>query len=455
MIVRNKNFLVIGVAKSGIAVTKYLLSKGAHVVLTDIMSKEKISTEVGQLLKHPNLKGIFGEQPPQSLLVSINYIITSPGVPMDIPILERARKENIEILNEIELSYRLSSSWTIAITGTNGKTTTTSLVGEIVKASKRETFVVGNIGTPMISFIDKATQNSCFVVEISSFQLEGIQQFHPKISAILNITPDHLNRHKTMENYIFTKSKVFSNQVEGDITILNADNVNTFSLVNRTKGRVVLFSRSLSLDEGVCIKSNEIVVKDQGKTIPICPISEIKMPGSHNLENVLAAVAITHYANIPVEVIRSVLKKFKGVEHRIELVETIKGIDFINDSKGTNPEATIKAIEAMSKPIILIAGGMDKGTDFSELISFFQGKVKHLVLLGETSDQIEHIARKQGYNNIIKVSSMESAVTKSYEIANEDDVILLSPACASWDMFSSFEERGNLFKEIVRSLKGV
>lgn len=454
MKIENKKFLVIGSALSGSAVVEFLLSKGAFVVLTDVKPKKDIGENIGRFYKNENFKGVFGVQPSLSLLEGIEYIITSPGVPMTIPIIENAKKQGIDVLSEIELSYRLSKGRIIAITGTNGKTTTTSLLGEIFKKSKEQVHIVGNIGTPMISKLKHSTKNDCFIVEVSSFQLEGTSLFKPNISAILNIAPDHLNRHITMGKYIAEKSKIFLKQDSGDITILNADDPATLSLQEHILSRVVLFSRLVALEEGVFVESGKIFIKDKKKKkIEVCSVSDIKILGKHNLENVLAAIAISYHAGIANKNIKEAIRKFNGVSHRIEIVDTIRGVDFINDSKGTNPQATIKAIEAMEKPTILIAGGMDKGNDFQGLIQSFKGKVKHLILLGETADLIENIAIKQGFNNIIKVNGIEKAVNESYKIAQVGDVILLSPACASWDMFQSFEERGDAFKDAVKNLR--
>jgi UDP-N-acetylmuramoylalanine--D-glutamate ligase len=456
MDIKNKRFLVVGTALSGYATAKFLLFKKAFVILTDIKSREEVDKNIIELYNKSNFKGIFGKQPPLSILEEIDYIIVSPGVPSDIPIIRKAKEKKIEVLSEIELAYRLSKTQIIAITGTNGKTTTTSLVGEIFRKNKNETYVVGNIGMPMISQIDNSTKNGYFIAEISSFQLEGIKYFKPSISAILNITPDHLNRHKTMDNYIAEKSKIFSNQNKEDITILNADDPITLSLEKQVTSKVIFFSRILVLDKGVFVEGNDIIIKDNHKEkIKVCSVSDIKMLGDHNLENALAATAICYYAGISIEVIKKVLKSFNGVSHRIEVVDTIEDIEFINDSKGTNPEASIKAIQAMKKPIILIAGGMDKGSDFTEFINSFNGKVKYLILLGETADIIEHAAIKQGFSKIEKVNSIENAVLNSFKIADKGDVVLLSPACASWDMFNSFEERGNLFKATVKDLRGL
>lgn len=353
----------------------------------------------------------------------------------------------------MELAYRFNNSKIIAITGTNGKTTTTTLVGEIFKAANIGSFVAGNIGVPMISQIENLDSKDWLIVEISSFQLEGTVYFKPNISAILNITPDHLYRHGTMDNYIQEKSKIFLNQTLEDITILNADDPITSILGEKAKSNVVFFSRKTELNQGVFVKGDSIFIKDKGDVIQVCSINDIKLLGEHNLENALAAIAISYYGNVPMESMRSVLKEFKGVSHRIELVETIGGIDFINDSKGTNPEASIKAIEAMKKPIILIAGGLDKGNDFTEFIQSFNNKVRYLLLFGETAEIIEGTAKKHKFHNVKKVNNLDEAVKESFKLANRGDVVLLSPACASWDMYKSFEERGEHFKTLVRDLR--
>ncbi len=444
-------FLVIGTGLSGYATCEFLLSKGAKVILTDIKAKDQLN--IDNFINKENFKGIFGGQPPLSILDEIDYIIVSPGVSFDIPIIKKAHERNIELLSEIELSYRLSKGKIIAITGTNGKTTTTSMVGEIFKYGGKDSYVVGNIGLPMISKVDNSRDDTFFIVEVSSFQLEGIKEFHPDISAILNITPDHLNRHKTMDNYIGQKSKVFVNQGSDDITILNADNPISLSFKEEVNSRVVLFSQMSTLEKGIFVENNNIVIiNEEGEKLEVCPVSNIKVLGGHNLENALAAVAISYYAGISVEGIRKGISEFKGVEHRIERVAMISGIEFINDSKGTNPESSIKAIEAMEKPIILIGGGMDKGSDFTEFVASFKDRVKYLILLGQTADVIENAARKQGFTSIKKVDSIEDGVLFSFEIADKGDVVLLSPGCASWDMYTSYEERGNIFKSIVKGL---
>ena len=453
MEIKNKKFLVIGAALSGCATVEFLLSMGAFVILTDIKPRENLDKNIDKFYMNSNFEGVFGIHPPLSLLEEIECIIISPGVPMAIPIIKNAKEKNIDVLSEIEFAYRLSKAKIIAITGTNGKTTTTSLVGEIFKKNKEEVHVVGNIGTPMISKLNFSTKNDYFIAEVSSFQLEGTKYFSPCISAILNITPDHLNRHKTMENYIAEKSKIFFKQNLKDITILNADDPITNKKKSQVSSKVILFSRLMTLEEGVFVEDNKIFIKNmQKEKVEICSVSDIKILGSHNLENVLAAIAISYYAGIPKEVITNAIKDFKGVSHRIEIVDTIQGIEFINDSKGTNPEASIKAIEAMKKPIILIAGGMDKGSNFVEFIHSFENKVRYLILLGETANLIEQVAIEQDFSKIIKVNSIENAVVEAYKIAHKGDIVLLSPASASFDLYKNFAERGDLFKNLVNQI---
>jgi len=370
-----------------------------------------------------------------------------------LPILLKAKARGIQIISEVELAYRLTKASIIGITGTNGKTTTTSLTGELFKNAKRNTFVVGNIGIPVISCALDAKEDDVLVCELSSFQLESTWQFRPKISAILNITPDHLNRHKTMENYICAKAKIFENQQESDYTVLNFDNEVTNKLAQGCKSKVIFFSRKKTLEQGVFVKDDYITIRFNNIEHKVCDIKSIRVPGAHNLENALAATAMAWAMGIDNSVIAHTLKTFKGVEHRIEMVDEIMGIKFFNDSKATNPDAAIKAIEAINKPIILIAGGMEKDNDYTDFVLSFNDKVKHMVLLGETADKIEATARKNNFFNITKVKTLQQAVSVAYNVASSGDNVLLSPACASWDMFENFEQRGKIFKDEVRKIR--
>lgn len=449
----NKNILVLGMARSGVASAIFLKNRGAHVIVNDIKPKSEVIQTV-KTLESKGIKTIVGGHPTE-LLEEIDFIIKSPGIPGDIPILARANELHIPIMGEIELGYLFSRGQIIAVTGTNGKTTTTTLISEILKNDDKEASAAGNIGMPLIQVTESISISGFLVVEVSSFQLENIHKFKPKISVILNITQDHLNVHKTFENYIKAKARIFENQDENDFTILNADDEIVLSLASGTKGKVIFFSRKKELDYGVFIKNNIIVIKDENNIFPICNINEIGIKGNHNIENALAAVCVGWKSNVNLSNLVYTLKKFQGVEHRLELVDTIQGVKFINDSKGTNPDAAVKALEAVCEPIILIAGGMDKGTDFKEFVGSFAGKVKALIVMGEVADKIMETAVDSGFDakNIIKVSTMEDAVAESFRFSGEGDCVLLSPACASWDMYESFEERGRVFKECVKFLR--
>ncbi|WP_432409459.1 UDP-N-acetylmuramoyl-L-alanine--D-glutamate ligase [Wukongibacter sp. M2B1] len=452
MELKNKRVLVVGMATSGIPTVKTLSKLGAKISINDIKSKEQLSDildEIGNFCSEL----ILGEHPERT--ENYDLIVLSPGVPTDLAFLKKAKEEKVNIIGELELAFRLSKGKYVAITGTNGKTTTTALTGEIFKNAKHETFVVGNIGLAAISKALETTDNTILVTEVSSFQLESIETFRPKISAILNITPDHLNRHKTMGNYIDAKANIFRNQCGDDILILNYDNDETRKLASRANCKVVFFSRSSALDEGCYVEDNNIVFKNDKVKETICNIDDIYIAGNHNLENALAATIFAKYSGINKDVIKYTLKNFKGIEHRTEFVDEINGVKFYNDSKGTNPDASIKAVEGLKGPLILIAGGMDKGSSFDEFVGAFNDKVKTLVLLGETANKIKETAEGLGFKNIFIVKNMEEAVEKAYEEAVDKDTILLSPACASWDMYKSFEVRGKHFKDCVNNLRSV
>ena len=442
--------LIMGLATTGISVAKELYLRGNKIILNDINNLESIR-ECGELLKNENVSIVTGSHP-MYLAKECDYIVISPGIPLDLSLIKEAKKLGKEVISEIELAYRLTKSKIAAITGTNGKTTTTSLLGYIVKKSERNVYVVGNIGEPMIGKINYATANDIFVLEVSSFQLESTFLFRPHISAILNITPDHLNRHKTMENYIDTKCKVFKNQTEADFTILNKDDKVTLKLASKPTSKVLLFSRNEVLQEGAFIKDGYLKIAFEGKERTIIKTNDIYIQGKHNIENALAASLMAYCLGVEAEFIKEGLKEFKGVPHRLEYVCDINGVEYYNDSKGTNPDSSIKAIEAINKPIILIAGGIDKGSSFESFVKAFKKKAKALILIGETAAKIENQAKAQGFTNIYKAKELEEAVLKAKNISLSGDVVLLSPACASWDMFKSFEERGNLFKSIVKKI---
>ncbi|WP_235601287.1 UDP-N-acetylmuramoyl-L-alanine--D-glutamate ligase [Tissierella sp. P1] len=371
-------------------------------------------------------------------------------MPPTAPILLKAQLRNIEITTDIELAYRISpTDRIITITGTNGKTTTTALIGEIFKKADYNTYVAGNIGVGILWNMVNAEKEDVFVIEASSFQLENTIYFKPRVSLITNITPDHLNWHGSLNNYISAKKKIFKNQDESDYTVLNYDDKTLREMEEEVNSNIIWFSVNHKLDNGVYIDGDYIVIKDGETIIKALPHKDLKII----LENALASIAVGWAMGIDVEIIAKVLSEFKGLEHRIEYVETIDEMSFYNDSKGTNPDSTIKAIEAINSPIILIAGGYDKGSEFDELIKSFNGKVKDLILLGETKEKIKETALTCGFNNIHLVENMHEAVKLAYDLGQRKDNILLSPACASWDMYSNFEERGQDFKDAVYGLK--
>lgn len=391
---------------------------------------------------------------PDSVLEKVDLVVVSPGVPLTKRYILFAHKRGIEVIGELELAYRFCGSKNIvAITGTNGKTTTTTLVGRILQEAYDDVVVCGNIGVPFIDCIENASADTIFVIEVSSFQLETIKYFKPKVACILNITPDHLNRHVNMENYIKAKMRIFENVDEEGFTVLNMDNSITRDLVGDAKGTVIAFSKNkLEEKNSVFVDGDYIYYNFCGKAEKVMNKNDIFIPGKHNLENALAAIACVLPFAIEPNVLEKVLKEFKGVEHRIEFVREINGIKFYNDSKGTNTDASSKALNAFNSPIILIAGGYDKGESFERFAKLISQKVKKVFLLGQTKEKIAKDLKKIGYFNFEFVEDLKEAVLKSYKDAKEGDIILLSPACASWDMFENYEQRGRLFKQYVNEL---
>ncbi len=451
MQLKDKKVLVIGAAVTGVPVVKELSRLGAEIILNDSKKVDDLAGVIAEI-EHLPIRLVAGGHPLE-LAADCELVVVSPGVPLDIPLVQYAKTLGKEVISEIELAFRLTSTPIVAITGTNGKTTTTALLGEIMKASKRKTFITGNIGHAMILEVENSQPEDVFVLEVSSFQLESTAHFKPKVSAILNITPDHLNRHKTMENYIDTKCKVFVNQDGEDYTILNGDDHETSRLIGRPRSKVLLFSRKKPVAEGAYIENDHIVVKIGNKKETIIHKDRIYIPGNHNLENSLAAVLMAYCLGVEASVIAGALESFKGVEHRIEFVEELEGVIYYNDSKGTNTDASIKAVEAMKRPTVIIAGGYDKGSEYDDFIESFGNVIKHMVLIGKTADKLEETAHKHGFMNTHKAEDLREAVRKCQELAEPGDCVLLSPACASYDMFNNYEERGRLFKEYVRELK--
>ena len=445
-----KRYLVAGSGISGMGAARLLYNTGNKVTIYD--GNDKIKAEdIKSKLENIDIDVIIGELTDDDIR-NTDIMIISPGIPIDAPFVNKVRDMGCTIWGEVELAYRLGRGRVIGITGTNGKTTTTALTGEIMKNYFDSTFVVGNIGIPYTGIARDTTDEAVVVAEISSFQLESIDEFHPVITAVLNITPDHLNRHYTMENYINVKMSITKNQSKDEICVLNYEDEILRKEAVKLKNKVVFFSSRTSLAEGVCLNGEDIVYRENGNEIFVCNSHEMKLVGIHNIENVMAAVAISVNMGVPVEVIRETVKNFNAVEHRIEYVTTKNGVIYYNDSKGTNTDASIKAIEAMSKPTVLIAGGYDKGSEYDDWFGAFDGKIKKLILLGATKEKIARTADKYGYNDYVFAESLKEAVEKSAGFAEDGDVVLLSPACASWDMFKSYEERGRLFKEYVNNL---
>ena len=456
MDIREKKVLVFGSGISGESACRLLLGEGAEVVLYDGNDRldrkeilEKISPAEGQHVEI--LLGELTEQQLEGLLDELSLVVMSPGVPTDLPIVERMREHGLPIWGEIELAYVFGRGDVLAITGTNGKTTTTALLGEIMKNYKDSVFVVGNIGNPYTSAVPETTPESVVVAEISSFQLETIHTFRPKVSAILNITPDHLNRHHTMQAYIEAKERIAENQTEEDVCVLNYEDEETRAFGEKTRAQVLYFSSRRKLKKGVYLEDGTIIC-DIDERIPVCSVSELNILGTHNHENAMAAVAMAYAYGTPMEIIRKTLKEFQGVEHRIEFVAEKNGVAYYNDSKGTNPDAAIRGIKAMNRPTVLIGGGYDKESSYDEWIQAFDGKVKKLVLLGATREKIAETARRLGFSEIEMADTFEEAFAKCVEYAQPGDAVLLSPACASWGMFKNYEERGDKFKELVNQL---
>lgn len=449
----DKKVVVVGTGVSGMGAVKLLSESSADITLYDGNDKADRDEILKKIPDDCDLRLIIGEMPDE-VVKETDLLVISPGVPIDSDIVKLFEKENVPVWGEIELAYNFEQGTVFAITGTNGKTTTTTLVGEIMKKYNNQTFVVGNIGNSYTSEVLKTTKDSYTVAEISSFQLETIREFAPKGSAILNITPDHLNRHYTMENYTAVKESITKNQWkvrEDDYCVLNYDD-KVLREFGKTIKNPVYFSRKEKPSKGAYLDGRIIRYFDGKDDYEVMSVDDMHLFGNHNYENVMAAIAMTIEAGVPLNIIINVIKDFMGVEHRIEYVRDKNGVRYYNDSKGTNPDSSIKALEAMSRPTILIAGGYDKHSEFDEFIEAFDNKVKLMVLLGQTADKIEETAVRHGFTNIIKTDSLEKAVKICAENAVSGDVVLISPACASWGMFKNYEERGKLFKEYVNSL---
>jgi len=448
MEVANKNVLVVGLGKSGVASALFLKSRGAHVTVSDSKPREQFSSELSLLLDHGIAieTGGHGER----TFRGQDLIVVSPGVPFDAPLLQQARAMGETVIGEIELAAQFFPGRTIAITGSNGKTTTTALTGEIIAAGGFHTLVGGNIGTPAISLVDQATPETIAVLEVSSFQLETIQSYRPYIAVILNITPDHLDRHRTFAAYSAAKARIFENQQQDDLAVLNADDPTCVNLADAVKLNVFWFSRKKEVEQGALVRDGHIFFRDGNDEKEIMPLAEISLKGAHNVENVLAAASVAMLMRCDLGQIRKTIREFKAVEHRLEYVATIRGVEFYNDSKATNVDATIKAIESFPANIHLILGGKDKGGDYSVLNDLLRRRVKAVYTIGAAAEKIE--SQIKNTVEILHVETLDAAVKSAAKAAQPGDIVLLAPACASFDQFQNYEHRGRAFKELVKAL---
>lgn len=447
-----KNVVVVGAGKSGIGAISLLKTLGAKIVLFDGNEKADAEALKKQVIEY-EVEEVYVGTLPKDVVCDADMVVLSPGVPTDTEFVHNFKENGAVILGEIELAYQVAKGKIIGITGTNGKTTTTTLVGQIMEEYFGNTFVVGNIGNPYTLEALKTKDESVTVAEISSFQLETVIDFKPHVSAILNVTPDHLNRHHTMENYAAAKEAIAFNQTEEETCVLNYENEYTKEFGERCSAKVVYFSSATKLENGYYLDGEEIVVANNGETTSLMNIHDMNLVGICNVENVMAAIAMAAAMGVPYENIIGTVKRFKAVEHRIEFVATKNGVDYYNDSKGTNPDAAIQGIKAMCKPTILIGGGYDKENEYDEWIEAFDNKVKLFVLIGQTREKIAECARKHGFDKIVMADTFEEAMDICIKNANSGDAVLLSPACASWGMFPNYEVRGQIFKEIVNGIK--
>ena len=450
MEVTGKKVLVFGSGISGIGAVKLLEDHGAEVILydgNDKLDKVAMKEQLGDGVKAEIILGEF----PEKLIDTLDIAVLSPGVPTDLPVVNAMRDKKVAVIGEVELAYAFGKGDVLAITGTNGKTTTTTLLGEIMKAYKEHTYVVGNIGNPYTVAARQMEEDAVAVAEMSSFQLESIVTFRPKVSAILNFTPDHLNRHHTMEAYVNAKKNIAKNQTAEDYCILNYEDERTREFGEHIDAQVIYFSSRQKLEKGIYLDNGNMIYKNPEEVL-VCNVDELQLLGMHNYENYMAAVAMAAVYGVPMDVIRKVIRAFKGVEHRIEYVTEKNGVVYYNDSKGTNPDAAIKGIQAMNRRTVLLGGGYDKGSEFTEWINAFDGKVKKLILIGATKEKIAADAEKCGFHDYVFADTFEEAVLLAAKTAESGEAVLLSPACASWGMFPNYEVRGDEFKRIVNSL---
>jgi UDP-N-acetylmuramoylalanine--D-glutamate ligase len=452
---KGKRVLVIGLARSGQAVARFLAGVGARVTGTDIKQETDLEAESLNELRALSVNlvtGVYAEVQDGQY----DLAVVSPGVPLTVPPVEAAERLGVPVWSELELAARFVREPIIAVTGTNGKTTTTALTGYIFQQAGRQALVAGNIGIPLIGEVERASEQGLgvdyWILEVSSFQLERSLEFHPHIAVFLNLTPDHLDRHTTLEEYGSVKERVFANQGPEDLAVLNLDDPWVADHIHGLAARECWFSTQRVPPGGIGVADGSIVYESEGARQVLCPVQDVRIPGRHNLENALAAAAAALLSGIDGPTIAAALSTFPGVPHRLEPAGVVGGVKYVNDSKGTNPESVLKALDSFQEPIILIAGGKPKGSDFTRLARRIRARVKALVLLGQAAPQIEQAVRAAGYTAIWNEASLEECVKTAARLAVPGDLVLLSPACASWDMFGDYEERGDLFKKLVQDL---
>ncbi len=469
MELKNKKVLVCGLGKTGFGMLPLLLSVGCNITI----QTPSVGADYEEPLKKYLDMGVslFINNTPNDIIKNFELVIVSPGISTDLPFFKLAKDADIEVISEVELANWFFKGELVAITGTNGKTTTTTLVGEILKEVFAHTEVVGNIGVPFSEKVQESTEESVYTIELSSYQLEKTNSIKPKASAILNISQDHLERHKTMQNYIAAKERVFLNQDMEDFLILNYDNEECVEIAKNAKNTNVVFFSKFLIEEDclkVYVKDDVIYtnflkknINDKGYLtdfkdgdMAVIKVSEIPLLGEHNVENVLASIALTLPMGTPIETLHEVITNFRAVEHRLEYVKTIHSVTFINDSKATNPDSSINAIKAITQPIILIVGGYDKNLPIFEFVKEITKNVKHLIIIGETKDKFVNSCLKIGYTDFTVCDSLESAALEGFKVAKPGDCVLLSPSCSSYDMFDNFEHRGRVFKEAIHKLRG-
>ncbi len=450
MEIQGQKILVVGLGKSGIAAAEFLAARGAVVTANDSQSVENIIA-VARQLKEKNIEVIAGSHPP-ALFENADLIVVSPGVPLALEPFQQAKNAGVPIISEVELAARFLQGRLIGITGSNGKTTTTTLLGEILQNAGLPTQVGGNIGTPLISLVETSRQEGFTVIELSSFQLEAVESLHLFAAILLNITPDHLDRYDSIDDYAAAKVKIFRNQTAEDLAVLNADDARVAQLQTNPQlhAHKVFFSRQQELAEGIFLRGDDIISKASGVEKVLLVRHEIGIRGAHNLENVMAALAVGLACGAAPDSMRETIRNFKGVEHRLEFVAEINGVRFYNDSKATNVDSTIKALEAFDKGVIVILGGKDKGSDYAPLAPLIRARCKHVILIGAAADKIA--AALEHTKPLHRATTMPDAVKLGDELAGRGDTVLLAPACASFDMFDNYEQRGKIFKEAVLQL---